>query len=424
MVEWRLGACYRAGMKKTTHPHPTRSELSVLCQLCNLIPPHLVPKLARQYGVDRRARSYSPWSHVVTLLYSQLAHSIGLNDLCDALRLHSGPLSAVRGASPPSRNNLSHANEVRDALLAESLYWEMDRHLRQLQPHFGARGPAQGWRGRFRRTIHLVDSSTIQLVANCIDWARHRRRKAAAKCHLRLDLQSFLPRFAVITTAAESDARRARQACAEIAEGEIAVFDKAYVDFAHLGELDRRGIWWVSRAKADLSYRVIERRPAAAQAGIVRDEIIKRHRCSTKDPARLRRIEAWVRLDGQERLLVFLTNQPDWSARSIAELYRYRWQIEVFFKQIKQSLQLSDFLGQSANAIRWQIWMALLLYLLLRFQAHLSQWGPSFLRLVTLLRAALWQKLQLDSLVRSYGTAKNKWRMIACAQQAYLPAFG
>src|SRR5713226_6591649 len=181
-------------MKKQTQRKPTPGKFSLLRQLCNLIPNHLVPRLAREHSVEQKSRTFLPWSHVVSLIYAQLTHALGLNDVCDALRLHSGPLSALRGATPPSRNNLSHANQHRDASMAEQLFWRVLDHLQTLKPDF-AGGQRFGLARRFKRVIHVVDSTTIQLVASCLDWAKHRRRKAAAKCHLRLDLHSFLPRF-------------------------------------------------------------------------------------------------------------------------------------------------------------------------------------------------------------------------------------
>ena len=174
-------------MKKTKAAAPTPHQYCVLRQICNYIPTFLVPKLARETRVEEKARSFSPWSHVVALLYAQLTHAIGLNDVCDALRLHSGPLSALRGATPPTRNNLSHANKHRDASLAEQLFWSVLKHLKGLHPRFAGSKKVKGLLYRFKRTIQAVDSTTIQLVASCMDWAKHRRRKAAAKCHLRLE---------------------------------------------------------------------------------------------------------------------------------------------------------------------------------------------------------------------------------------------
>jgi len=415
-----LVICHPADVK-TKNPTPTAAKFSVLRQLCNLIPNHLVSKLARETGVEGKARTFSPWSHVVCLLFAQLSHAIGLNDVCDALRLYSGPLSAVRGATPPSRNNLSHANKQRDASMAEKLFWMVLAHLQTLSPAFARGRKGRGVARRFRRVIHVVDSTTIQLVASCMDWARHRRRKAAAKCHMRLDLHSFLPRFAIVDTAGHNDDKRAREVCAGIRPGEIVLFDKAYVDFDHLFDLAARAVSWVTRAKDNLSYRVKERRIKKPLGRILRDDVIllKTPASWGKYPEPMRRVVAIVEVDGREQEMVFLTNNLEWSAQSVADLYRCRWSIEVFFKQIKQTLQLSDFLGHSANAVRWQVWMALLVYVLLRYQAFLSQWEHSFTRLFTLLRSVLWRRYDLRTLLESYGTAGGSFRVLATPQQAY-----
>ncbi len=234
-------------MKNQTQRKPTRGKFSLLRQLCNLIPNHLVPQLAREHAVEEKSRTFRPWSHVVSLLYAQLTHALGLNDVCDALRLHSGPLSAIRGATPPRKNALSYANRERNSKMAETLFWTMLEHLQQLHPGFGA-GHRPKFAFRFKRLIHVVDSTTIQLVARCMDWAKHRRRKAAAKCHVRLNLQTFLPRFALVDTAGEHDNRRAHELCAGVQAGEIVIFDKAYLDFGHLADLSMRKVFWVTRA--------------------------------------------------------------------------------------------------------------------------------------------------------------------------------
>ena len=409
-------------MKKKTKAQPSRSKISVLAQLCNWIPTHLVPKLARETGVDQKARTFTPWSHVVSLLYAQLTHALGLNDVCDALRLHSGPLSALRGATAPSRNNLSHANKHRNCAMAEQLFWKVLEHLQGLKPDF-AGGQRFRLARRFKRVIHVVDSTTIQLVASCLDWAKHRRRKAAAKCHLRLDLRSFLPRFALIDTASHHDSKRARELCAGIRAGEIVIFDKAYLDFAHLFDLWRRGVFWVTRAKDDLRYRVVKKMPKSKDKRILRDELIElKVYVSHRDyPQQMRRIVARVAVDGKEVEMAFLTNNLEWSAGTIADLYRCRWQIEVFFKQIKQTLQLADFLGQTANAVRWQIWTALLLYVLLRFVSWINGWTHSFTRLFAVVRCGLWEKWNLRSLLQLYGTAPGSFRCLGRPEQAYLP---
>ena len=395
---------------------------STLGQICKLILVHLVARLARETGVEDKARTFTPWSHVVTLLYAQLAHALSLNDVCDALSFVTGRLAAIRGAKAPSRNGFSHANRARDPELARRLFWATLEHLQTLAPGFGRRQQRR-YGFRFKRLIHLVDSTTLTLVANCIDWARHRRRKAAAKCHVRLDWGSLLPRFVVVASAGEGDdGARTPELCAGVKAGEIVVFDKAYVVFCHLYALHARGLLWVTRAKEKMRYRVRESRPVAGR--ILRDEIVeltlwKTHRAY---PESLRRVVALVEVDGVEKEMVFITNQLDWAASSVADLYRCRWQIEVLFKQINQTLQLADFLGHNENAVRWQVWTALLLYVLLRFVAWAHRWAGSFSRLFTLLRATLWMAHDLAALLERYGTAdQNKRRMCAHPESAFLP---
>ena len=411
-------------MKKKTSYKPAAGKFSVLRQLCNLIPTHLVPKLARDTGVEDHARTFSPWSQVVSLLYAQLTHALGLNDVCDALRLHSGPLSALRAATPPCKNTLSYANRTRDPKMAQQLFWAVLDHLQTLQPSFaGHHTPRFAF--RFKRLIHVVDATTIALMACSLDWAKHRRRKAAAKCHVRLNLLSFLPASAIVGSAAEHDSIRARELCANIHAGEIVIFDKAYVDFAHLADLSQREVFWVTRAKDNLQFRAVRKLQDGRFGNILRDDLIALTGPAAKDyPVGLRRLVALVEVDGEMREMVFLTNNFTWSAQTIADLYRCRWRIETFFKELKQTLQLADFLGHNANAVRWQVWTALLAYVLLRFCAWLGRWGHSFTRLFALIRSALWQKLDLRSLLESCGTAKGGGRFLGQPEQAYLAGFG
>jgi hypothetical protein len=299
------------------------------------------------------------------------------------------------------------------------------QYLGEVSPGFVSGRAGKRFLRRFKRKIHAVDSTTIQLIASCMDWAKHRRRKAAAKCHLRLDLQSFLPRFAIIDTAREADAKRAREICAGVKEGEIVIFDKAYLDFGHLWDLEQRGVVWVTRAKENLQFEVVQALPVPAGSKVVRDELVGLTNADSqrKYPELMRRVTAWVEVDGKEQLMTFLTNHLTWSPETIVELYRCRWQIEVFFKQLKQTLQLADFLGTSANAVRWQIWIALLIYLLLRYLAYLSNWAHSFSRLFAIIRTSLWRKWHLPSLLERYGTAGGHFRYLGHPEQAYFPGF-
>jgi len=381
-------------------------------------------RVARQTGVEAKARTFDPWSHLVSMLYAQIAHALSLNDVCDGLAMNELALKAIRGAKVPSRNGLSHANKVRDAAFAEQLYWETLKHLQARQSEFRWH-EISNYAYRFKRSVSLVDATVIPLVANCMDWAKHRRRKAGAKCHLRLDLQSLLPRFVCIDTAAEHEATRAREVCQGLQAGEIGVFDKGYLDLEHMAVLTDRGVFWVTRAKDNLAYEVVQERACPQGGRILKDQVIvfKYYVARKSYGQPLRLVTAMVEVDGQEREMRFLTNHLNWSAQSVANLYRCRWNIEVFFKTLKQTLQIADFLGYSANAVRWQVWIALLTELLLRFLAWNSRWPRAFVRLFTIIRAALWRRWQLLDLLACYGTAGPPVRIRAQPEQAYFAGF-
>lgn len=400
---------------------PAKSRLCVLAQLCKLIPGHLVSKLARRHLRPNQARKFSAWSHVVSLLYAQLTHAFGLNDVCDGLQHHQGMLGSIRGATAPFKNTLSNANRSRNSDLMKDLFWNCLSHLQSQVQVFGR--PYRALPRRFTRAIHAIDSTTITLVANCMDWAKHRRRKAAAKCHLRLNLQSFLPAFAIVEEASHHDDTRARQLCEGLREGEIVVFDKAYVNFAHLFELSQRGVFWVSRPKENLKFHVCRKLLRRPKGKVLRDDLITLRVAKSKrqHPTKLRRVVMIVEVNGEEVEMTFITNNLKWAASSVGGLYQARWGIEVFFKQLKQTLKVCDFLGHNKEAIRWQLWSALLLYVLLRYLHQLGGWGHSFTRLYTLMRSVIWDRFSLTELLRFYGTAGGKWRMRATPETAYLP---
>lgn len=411
---------------KNTKPgkRPSRDNGSVLRQIVEHIPTFLVSRLAREHGIDKQARSFTPWSHVVALLYAQLSHALSLNDVCDSLRQYVGRLWAIRGAKAPSRNALSHANRQRPSGMAQALFWGTLRHLQTQHPGFARCGDhSLAW--RFRRNIHIVDATVIQLVASCIDWAKHRRRKAAAKCHLRISLRSLLPNFAVIDTAKENECRRVRELCAALEAGEVVLFDRGYCALSFFHDLTMRGVFFVTRAKENFTCRVLKRRSCRTDPRIISDEEVEMvgELSRGRYPGRLRKVTAVVEVDGRDCKLVFLTNNFEWSASSVAELYRCRWQIEVLFRQLKQNLQLADFLGHNANAVQWQIWMALLAYVLLRFIAWMGRWSHGFSRLYTLMRATLWLTRSVWDALRRCGTADGDYLLFEHPAQSSLPGF-
>ena len=387
---------------------PTRHAMSVLAQITSWIPDRIIENLARKHRIQ--TRSFSATSHVISMVYVHLAHALSLNDICDSLSNHAGTLKQIRGCTPPSRNGLSHANKTRNADMAGELFWKVYESLSKQHPEFlSSSRDYPGFPHRFRtRTIRAVDSTTIQLTAFSMGWAKHRRQKA----------------------------------------GEVVVFDKAYVDFKHLTPLASRGVSWVTRSKENMLYEVMGQQatageqkssagasaaaepggleePAAKDMGqqvsgrrryvrkkcrILSDERFRLTGLNTREhyPEELRLVTAEVEIKGKMMQMTFITNNLEWSAFTICQLYQCRWGVEVFFKEIKQTLQLADFLGHDENAVRWQTWTALLTYLLLRSVAWHGKWRHPFSRLFTLVRAVPWNFFLLASLIECCDTVRER----------------
>lgn len=405
--------------------NPSKHSVTILGQIIKLIPRNLIPKLATEYGVSKKSRKITPTSHVASLIFAQLSHAISLNDICDCLQNHSGSLSNIREAVAPSRNALSNANRTRNPEMAEALFWAVLDELRNISPDFCINSRKySGIPRRFKRTINVVDASVIRLFANSLDWAQHNRRKAAAKMHLRLDLHTFMPKYVLVKPASSSDSGEAYELCADVKAGEIVIFDKAYVDYEHLNILNDRGVFWVTRAKENSVYNIV------GQHSVPKDNIIQDVRIKLTDakskkkyPVELRLVEAIVEIDKTPRRMVFITNNMIWAASSVCDLYKSRWGIEVFFKEMKQTLQLADFIGYNENAILWQVWIALLVYVLLRFISYQGRWKHSFTRLFTMIRGVIWNYYDLFSVLNCCGTARGNIRMRAAPEQCYLPGF-
>jgi hypothetical protein len=298
----------------------------VLGQIVKLIPAKLIEKLKSKYKIQ--TRSFSATSHVAALIYAQLSHALSLNDICDGMRNHHGALSQIRDWIAPSRNGLAHANRTRPADMAEELFWTIYNLLKKhYAAFFQTSRNYPGLPRRFKRVIHVVDSSTIPLIAKCMNRAKHRAQKAAAKRHLALALSSFLPSFAVVNRAKDSDPKMAWAVCAPVKDGEIVVFDKAYCDFKHLFHLDGRGVFRVTRAKENMQDEVVRQLPVKTarksnessskkqkvmgqQPVIVSDSIIRMTCQNTfkNYPKELRMVAADVLVDKKWKRMTFLTN--------------------------------------------------------------------------------------------------------------------
>ena len=408
------------------NPQNTTERLTVLGQFCKLIPKYCLANVCAELnkeGIKIAARAFSVWSHIVSMIYCHMAHCISLNDICDGLQNFKGNLNNIRNATAPHRNTLSHANRTRDIALIKKLFWKTVEHYQQTHPEFFSQGGRSYFRlpRRFKRAIRAIDSTTIELIAKCMDWAKHRKHKAAAKVHVALDLISFIPIRVVTDSANHHDGSYMSELCGNMKSGDIAVMDRAYVDYKQLNTLTEQGVFWVTRSKSNMKIKVIRElnkgRKNTPQEDkephypiILKDEEVElTGKTSHKRyPRSFRHVSAIVQdSNGKEITVSFLSNNMEWAASSICDLYRCRWGIETFFKEIKQTLQIRTFVGFSRNAIEWQIWSALLTYLLMRIMAFLSEWKRDFKHFFTLMKGALWAKRTVRVIVSRYGTAEE-----------------
>jgi len=355
-----------------------KASCSMFSQILKLFPRIEFERLVKETGAEYRAKGLSSWSQFVAMMFCQLARAHSLREIGGGLKTCEGKLAHL-GIEAPARSSLSYANAHRPYELFERLFYTLLAKV--ATKVVGKR------KFRFKNKLVSLDSTTIDLCLSMYDWAKFMRTKGAVKLHLVLDHDGYLPRFAVITDGKVPDVEVARQI--EFAAGTIVVEDRGYTDYELYDRWTRNGVFFVSRLRDNAVYEVLEERPVGNGTRVLKDQVIRltsRHaleRCTH----RLRRIEA-LREDTGE-ILVFITNHHDLAPSSIAAIYKDRWHIELFFKALKQNLKIKTFVGTSANAVKTQIWTALIAMLLLRYLQLCSRFGWSMANLVALLRMNL-----------------------------------
>jgi hypothetical protein len=352
---------------------------SVFSQLLQLFPRLEFQRMVQETKSERHARGFSSWSQFVSMLFCQLGRAHSLREISGGLRSCEGKLKHL-GISAPSHSTLSYANGHRPWELYQLIFLKLFDRCRS-QVTVGKR------KFRFKNKLISLDSSTIDLCLQMFDWARFRRTKGAIKLHLLLDHDGYLPSFAVITEGRVSDVKVAWQF--KFDPGTIVVDDRGYNDYGLFGRWTAQRVYFVTRMKDNALFEVIGQKKVPQNRHILKDEIIELTgpKAFEKCPYRLRRIEFYD--PEKEELLVFLTNHMTLGASTIATIYKDRWQIELFFKAIKQNLKIKTFVGTSANAVKIQIWTALIAMLILRFLQLRSRFNWSLSNLVALLRMNL-----------------------------------
>lgn len=346
-------------------------------QILSLFPRGEFDQLVSRYKAERHARGFSSWDHFVAMQYCQLARAQSLGEICDGLNSLQGKKNHL-GIETPRKSTLAYANGHRPAALFEGVFHALlGRVQKELQPKH---------RFRFKNRLLTIDSTTIDLCASIFDWAHFMRTKGAVKLHMVLDHAGLLPVFCAITTGKASDIQLGR--ALDLPAGTILVCDRGYVDFPWFQSLTERKINFVTRLRRSDPVEVVESRDTTRMNNVVSDQTVRVGvtRRSGFGPITLRRVTV---LDEEGKPFEIITNNFKLSAATIAEIYRQRWEIETFFRTIKQNLRIKTFVGTSANALKTQIWSALISILILKYLRMKAKAGWSFSRLVALLRLHL-----------------------------------
>ncbi len=361
---------------------------TVFSQLLKLIPRHEFETLAKQHHSGRSFRKASRWSQFVTMAMGQLSGRKSLRDIVENVSAQTHRLYHL-GSAKLSRSNLSRINDNKPYALYEALFGKL---LKRCQ------GVAPGHQFRFKNPLYSLDASTIDLCLSVFPWAKFRTTKGAVKLHVGLNHAGYLPEFVTLTEGNKHDVTIGR--ILNFPKGSIVAIDKAYNDYTWYNHLTSNGIYFVTRLKSNAKYRVIDRREVLQNKGLTSDQTIEFTGLQTakKCPVQLRRIG--YRDPDTGKHYVFLTNHFKLAARTIADIYKARWQVELFFKWIKQNLKIKSFVGTSKNAVMTQIWIALCMYLLLAFLKFQSKLTKSMQQILRLLQLNLFEKRDMMALLR------------------------
>jgi hypothetical protein len=340
-------------------------------------------KAVKETKTEYHARGFRSWNHFVAMLFGQLSGQDSLRGIEAGLATQAKSLYHL-GVKPVHRSTLSYANEHRSHELFKKTFEWM---LSKCQPW------APKHKFRFKNPLYSIDATVIDLCLSLFDWAKFRTTKGAVKLHVKLNHAGYLPTFVVVTPGKVHEQKIVPSIPLE--KGDVAVFDRGFTNYGWYASLCERGSYFVTRLKKRADYRVIERRDTSQYKNISSDQIIefKGVRTSKKMPYRLRRIRTKDPETG--KYIILLTNQFQWSANTIAQVYKDRWQIELFFKNLKQLLKVKSFVGTSQNALLSQLWVALIAYLLLSYLKFRSKFGWSLYTLCSILPTNLFSRRNL-----------------------------
>lgn len=345
--------------------------------------------LVNSKQTDKHQKGYNSWTHLVSMLFCQFAKSQSVRDISNGLRSATGNLNHMGIQRAPSKSSISYQNKHRNWELFRAYYYQL----------LGSLGQQAGFKRvkfKIKSKIFLLDSTTISLCLSLFDWAKYKTTKGAVKLHTLLDFDGNLPAYINVTHGKTADNKGAYDI--PLLKGSVIVADRFYNDFSLLNIWDSKGVYFVIRHKDNIQYTVINENelPEHRHQHILIDEIIELKNTSSKDKyqKRLRRVVVWDDVNNQT--IEIITNQMTWTANTIGELYKSRWQVEIFFREIKQLLHIVSFIGTSENAVMIQIWTALITILVLKALKAMAKFNWHLSNLVAFIRLNLFVKINLQ----------------------------
>jgi len=356
---------------------------TILNQILKIIPRHEFESLAIKHHSGRKFRTTNRWSQFTAIVLAQLSGRQSLRDIVENMKAQAHRLYHL-GVGLMSKSNLSRINNDKPYKMYEELFGKL---LSRCQ------GMTKGHGFRFKNKLYSLDASTIDLCLNMFPWAKFRKNKGAVKLHVGLNHSGYLPEFITITDGKVADVTAGR--CINFPKGSIVVCDRGYNDYVWFNSLTSNGIIFVTRIKKNAKYEVIKSHAVNAKKSVISDETIKftGPQISKKCPIKLRLVTYLDKLTNKK--YQFLTNNFKLAAKTIADIYKSRWQVELFFKWIKQNLKIKKFIGTSKNAVMTQIWIAMCVYLMISFIKHTSKITKSMQQILRLLQLNLFEKREL-----------------------------
>jgi hypothetical protein len=350
--------------------------MSIFSQILQLFPKTEFIQFVSETKSNRAIKGFSCWDQFVAMLFCQLGKAQSLREICYGLATFQGKINHFGLKKAPSRSTLAYANERRPWQLYEELFYALLGRCRQ-----SFTGPGKF---RFKNKLYSFDTSLIKLCLSLFDWAKYRRAKGTLKLHLLLDHDGYLPQFVRVTDGKVHEINILRRLSFDA--GTIIVIDRGLLDYALFGDWTKEGVFFVTRLKKNASYRIIHKYPLPQRRNILKDWIIELDGFYSKDkcPHNLRIVEVWD--DNKKETIPLLTNHLEFGATTISKIYKDRWEIELFFKAIKQNLRIKTFVGTSYNAVMIQIWTALISMLILKYLKMKAKIKWSLSNLVAMLR--------------------------------------